>query len=99
MSAILGHDIHGRPLKAGDEVMLVNTSDLFRHLEGATTCVVGKSPRNDYPIEIIPPTGFQDGFAPYTSSKYLRKLTGDHRSASESFTDLMHSLNNDTEAA
>jgi len=94
MTDILGHDIDGRPLRAGDKVVILNSGATGRKHDGAVCSVIGRCP--------IHPSIAVEISIPYYGSRYkwwssspknLRKLNTDHRPATESFSEMMNNLN------
>lgn len=90
MSDILGHDIDGRPLRAGDEVVIVGIGCV--HF-GATTRVIGLDSHNGSVSISIPYPGIE--YKWYCADGHdLKKLMSDHRPANESFGEMMGKFTN-----
>lgn len=81
MTNILGYDIEGRPLRAGDEVVLLWVNDPETVVNRPVT-VTGAEHCCGYQLVQY------DGFY-LVVGQQLRKLRGDHKPASESFQDIM----------
>lgn len=85
MSDILGHDCDGRPLRVGDEAVLIWVVDP----ENVVNELVQITGAEDwYGYKLIQ----HDGFFLVVGDQ-LRKLRKDQGKANESFTDMLHRLN------
>lgn len=90
MNDCIGHDIDGRPLRVGDEVVIVSAK--YRHELIGTRCkVVGRAP------EWHPEGSLETNIEGMLSGlcglpEMFRKLHNDHRPADESFTEIMGKL-------
>ena len=89
MTEIIGHDINGRPLRAGDEVVVADKE--LRHF-GTQCRVLGTCKIVQGEVEVsIPFDG--DEYQWYSAlPEQLRKLHNDHRPANESFGEMMGKL-------
>ena len=85
MSDILGHDIDERPLRVGDEVVVVRSGS---PCEGAVCSVIGacECGCDGLTISLASHTSTTGYKSAYGSS--LRKLQSDHRPADESFSEM-----------
>lgn len=88
MTDVLGHDCCGRPLRAGDEVVLIS-SDIPADPDVGKSCIVIRQcPINPSQVEISIPH-YSNKYNWWSASpNWLRKLTDDHRSAG-SFEEVM----------
>lgn len=95
MSEILGYDIDGKPLRAGDRVLLLIPRPKFLRLKGRTGIVEGPSlawwESDDTPEVHVSFPGDVEGDA---RCKCLRRLDDrtDHQLSGESFEALMNRL-------
>lgn len=89
MSDILGHDVDGRPLRAGDQVVIVRKDSVRFGQRCAVTgaCACGCSGLTVDIKSKFSSTGYKSA---YSSS--IRKVDN-HQPADESFGDLMNKLN------
>ena len=89
MTEVIGHDINGRPLRVGDEVVVADKE--LRHL-GTQCRVLGICKVVQGEVEVsIPFDG--DEYQWYSAlPEQLRKLTDDHRPADESCGEMMTAL-------
>ena len=89
---ILGHDIDGRPLRVGDEVVVVSVKrSAYADLIGEVIAIIGSGHRQGTVTVDVPPR--LGGIAVVTEPSRLRKITDDHQPADESFEDMMRNLN------
>lgn len=85
--SILGHDIDGRPLRVGDEVVVVGA--FHREHQNLIAVIIGEAPKGELGDVCV---DVWDGHFDAWSTAFgrqLRKLTDDHRPADESFTEMM----------
>ena len=95
MSEIIGHDINGRPLRVGDEVVMVNAVNPRSIVKnGAVLTVMRdagtiKSSATGRVFEAFNPKEIPGFYAEYAA---VRKLEDDHRPSNESFGEMMEGL-------
>lgn len=88
MDNVLGHDIDGRPLRVGDDVVLVDPRKAsWAPYKGKLFTVRGIDPDNGWMVTV---NELPDPYA--TNPARVRKLHNDHRPADESFEDMMNNL-------
>lgn len=95
MGDILAYDIDGKPLKKGDQVIIVGSRAPFN---GKTTKVIGPSSLPAYDVDIdlvIPGTGLEFS----ADGDQLRKIDSDHKPAEQSFSELMSNLTGSLEVS
>ncbi len=94
MKPVIGHDINGRPLRVGDEVVMVNAVNPRSIVKnGAVLTVMRDAGTIESSVtgrifEAFNPAEIPDFYAEYAA---VRKLD-DHRPANESFTEIMSKL-------
>lgn len=90
MTEILAHDIDGRPLRAGDRVVLVS---VIPEWAGTTAIIVGKTKKAAFLDEFFGDNDnleHDDGLCARASD--CRRLDADHTPAETGFTELMTNL-------
>lgn len=93
MTDILGTDINGRPLRVGDEVVLVEVTNPFSQYRSGQVLTIG-----GYRGLVQMISGAFEAFWPKEDGAYscafdsVRKLHDDHRPADESFGEMMGKL-------
>ena len=96
MTNIIGHDIDGRPLRVGDEVVIVEAR--LKENLGQRARVISNLGKvegfaGDERVEIDRVlTGTFGSKLNHARPESLRKLHNDHRPADESFTEMMDKL-------
>lgn len=88
MNDCVGRDIDGRPLRVGDEVVVLYADGDWSGIVGQVAKVTGTADFGYLDIEIT----LQCGQVGDTLAKDLRKLHNDHRPADESFGEVMAGL-------
>ena len=85
MSDIIGHDIDGRPLRVGDEVLVISCEDRdLAYMVGDVYAVTGVDDAGELVIDAVSYDGWEVGVYP----RNIRKLDN-HHPATESFTEIM----------
>lgn len=87
MNDIIGHDIDGRPLRVGDEVVVVGDDQDVKSCEVGKFCEVSGPSHYPWVDPRKPEVGLSDGEDVRCSM--IRKLHNDHRPATESFTEII----------
>jgi hypothetical protein len=98
MSEILGHDVNGRPLRAGDKVVVLS-ADKAPRFKGAIVTVLGPttSPyqgdidRGDVDIDVPHPDGGWFGATPHENLRRVDQKP-DHQPSDFTFDSLMDHL-------
>tara|TARA_R100000656_G_scaffold22315_1_gene19885 strand:- start:7691 stop:8005 length:315 start_codon:yes stop_codon:yes gene_type:complete len=98
MSEILGHDVNGRPLRAGDKVVVLSP-DKAPQLKGAVVTVLGPTTssclgdivRGDVDIDVPHPNGGWFGATPHKNLRRIDDRT-DHQPSEYTFDSLMDHL-------
>lgn len=88
MNQPIGHDINGRPLRVGDEVVIVACARLHWMI-GTISQVIGVSLISG---NAVLSEENEAGMNYEASPRFLRKLHDDHRPANESFGDMISAL-------
>ncbi|MCH9735571.1 MAG: hypothetical protein K0U78_13630 [Actinomycetia bacterium] len=90
MSEILGHDVNGRPLRAGDRVIVLDAEPEFRGYEGRQCSVV----RRDYDGEVVVDMPAEAGCYFAADGPCFRRLEDrtDHQPSDFTFDSLMDHL-------
>ncbi|BES72197.1 hypothetical protein RE428_32150 [Marinobacter nanhaiticus D15-8W] len=87
MTNILGYDIDGRPLRAGDQCVLAGLEEC-PEFNGLYVIVVGPADCGWFPDD-LKVKHFAETLKDHVAPNRLRKLNDDHKPASESFQDIM----------
>lgn len=92
--SILGHDIDGRPLRVGDEVVVVATAVKSNYgkrtkVTGYLGEVYGWEGEDRVEIDVTLSGLLPNTFCNHHPAGKLRKLHNDHRPANDSFTEIM----------
>jgi len=95
MSDILGHDINGRPLRAGDRVVIEVTNPKWDEGPGPFI-VAGLSITRRDAVVFREPS--MDGGKLGSICKALRKLNDDHQKSEYTYEQLLDSLNKPVKA-
>lgn len=97
MSDILGHDIDGRPLRVGDQVVAAWVAKGKEKYGSKVFIVVGTSDHPMFPgqVRLSVLRGHKEAGL-YGEPSGLRKLHNDHRPADQSFAQIMNGLRNRT---
>lgn len=87
----LGHDVNGRPLRAGDRVVVLDAEPEFRGYEGRQCSVVRLDFDGDLVVDI---SSFEDGCYFAAEGRCLRRLDDrtDHQPSEYTFDSLMDHL-------
>lgn len=86
MTDILGHDVDGRPLRVGDEVVVVAAGSKWARTIGMKATVTGGPDHDNCDIEIT----LDGGVCGDTHARWLRKL--DNHQPAGSFDEVMAGL-------